>query len=230
MKISLGIEFLKVKKLGFLPRKGASRRIRNFIEGLSLNYLTRGLFWDSPFKPYEIPFLMPQIKQPAEYSLGENIPASADKLNNFMLVDMQMRLKNSFLAKIDRTSMLNSLEVRCPYLDRSLVEFTFSVKSSRKTRIFSQKILLRKITAKHFPKSLIPQKKKGFSLPLKEWLRKELKEFAKTTLHPSQLAQKGYLNQKAIDFYLNQHLSGKEDLHNRIWSLITLELWARHWL
>jgi len=225
---SLFIKKLNMPKLN-LRRKGITRIARNFLEGLNYPYYQRGIFWDSPFKPYELPMLLKHCANISYAQDLDNLLTSKDKLNNFIFWDINYRLQNSFLLKIDRTSMLNSLEVRCPYLDKKLISFCLNIDSRHKASFFKGKILLRNIISKYLPKKLINPKKIGFGIPLKIWLRTDLRKFTIELLKQSKLAQADILNQKAIDFYLNSHINNKEDLHNRIWALITLESWFRQW-
>lgn len=224
---------LKTRLAGYFHgqlRKGSRRIIRNFFEGLEYPWNFRGFFWDSAYKPYEIPALILGLSKKPEYQLPKQYHESNDLLNTAMSIDFNRRMRDSFLVKIDRTSMHNSLEIRCPFLDIDLSAFADSIPSRKKISFFDTKIILKQILSRYLPKSLVYRKKHGFGIPLAEWLRGGLKEFVRKNLADSALAQGGILNQKTISRYLDSHISGKEDLHNNIWSLLTLELWYRRWM
>lgn len=230
------LSFLKIfkKPAGVLKKKGWARRFRHFIEGCTFSYYERGLFWDAPFKPYQIVgLILPEYLEEVSYKillepLFKEIK-SPDLLNSSMYLDLKLRLADLFLVKSDRASMLNSLEVRTPFLDREMLRFSFTLPSCFKVRPFSSKLILREILKKYFPLDLASRKKQGFSLPLREWFRKELRDFLYSNLSPSQIARIGITSQARVDTLLQAHIQKREDLHNELWSLLVLELWYRKW-
>ena len=136
-------------------------------------------------------------------------------------------LADQVLTKVDRVSMANSLEMRAPFLDRELVEYVANLPLNYKLRGWTTKYILRSIAQKYFPSRITKRPKQGFAVPLGQWFRKELKDFAGNAL--TDLKQTGWFNSAAIDQIWNDHQKGKVDNRMEIWNLVALELWRKRW-
>lgn len=150
-----------------------------------------------------------------------------DAIDSMLAVDTRWYLPTDLLPKVDITSMAHSLEVRSPLLDRDLVEFVASLPSSLKIRRFTTKYLLKKAVSGLVPASNLRRPKRGFAVPLAEWLRSDLREYVADHLCPSRLASAGLLQQPAIDRLVEAHASGRADYAHHVWVLLMLELWYR---
>jgi len=133
------------------------------------------------------------------------------------------------LVKIDRMSMANSLEVRVPFLDHELVEFSFTIPSQFKLRRFTTKYILKKAASSILPREIIKKKKEGFSIPIKNWLRNEIKEYAESILLSDSPALE-YFNKKYIEKLIYEHNKNKKDNSHKLWALLNFVLWHKNYI
>jgi asparagine synthase (glutamine-hydrolysing) len=153
-----------------------------------------------------------------------------DPVSELLYVDTKTYLAGDILTKVDRMSMLNSLEVRAPMLDHEFIEWVTSLPPEWKLRGSSQKYILRKLAERvGVPLEALNRPKQGFSLPLVHWIRNELKEVLMILLEPRTL-QRGYFEADGIRKLMNDHLYTGRDLTGRIWRLLMFELWHRNFL
>ena len=123
--------------------------------------------------------------------------------------------------------MLNSLEVRVPLIDYRVAEFAISMSSNFKIRGSTKKYLLRKLAAKYLPEEIFKQSKKGFSIPVAQWLRGSMKDFSSELLFDGNMKARGIFNMKFVDKGWRRHQTGKEDMGKKMWALIRVEIWGR---
>ena len=123
-----------------------------------------------------------------------------------MALDALTYLPDDILAKVDRASMANSLETRAPFLDVKVVEFASRIPISMKIRNGHGKWILRKVLERHVPPRLIDRPKMGFGIPLDDWLRGPLREWAEDLLNPASMAQEGYFDPRTVRQVWDAHL------------------------
>lgn len=150
---------------------------------------------------------------------------SSNIIQKLVYLDMGSRLPDSILAKVDRASMCASLETRAPLLDYRMVEFAATIPMSMKVVNGDGKWLLRELLYRHVPRELVDRPKKGFSLPIAEWLRGPLKDWAESLLDESRLRQQGYFNGTLIRQYWAEHCSGKNNWHYQLWNVLMFQCW-----
>ena len=148
-----------------------------------------------------------------------------DPSSRMMFRDIQSYLTDDILCKVDRAAMSVSLETRVPFLDHKIVELAWRIPLSMKIKGSEGKSILRKILYKNVPKSLIERPKAGFSIPLAQWLRDPLREWAEALLDPSRIDNEGYLNSSYIQVIWHEHLEGKKNWTNRLWSILMFQSW-----
>jgi asparagine synthase (glutamine-hydrolysing) len=148
-----------------------------------------------------------------------------DPLSQLLYVDARTFLLDDNLTRVDRSSMMNSLEVRVPLLDDELVEFMRRVPVRIKQPGWGTKHLLRQAMKRILPENIVRGKKKGFTPPMPFWLRNELKEFMLDTLSEHRLAKLGILEQDYVTRLVDEHLHGHRDNNRQLWALITLVVW-----
>jgi len=154
--------------------------------------------------------------------------SNIDQLEKINLFDLTYYLPGQLLTKIDRMAMMNSLEIRCPFLDRELVEFIFSLPNDYKTDLKNGKIILKEILAEIMPKKFVYRRKQGFGAPINKWLENEqLKKFIYSTLFEKQSNIDYILNKKMIKSIISEFYSGKTSNCYKVWSLLILELWLK---
>lgn len=142
-----------------------------------------------------------------------------------MYLDTISYLPGDILTKVDRASMAVGLEVRCPLLDHRLVEFAWSLPPSMKVSRKSGKRILRDLLAEMVPPRLFDRPKTGFAIPLHTWLRGSLRDWAEQLLDPTVVAAQGYLNAQEITRVWKEHLSGRRDHKDSLWSVLMFQAW-----
>jgi len=150
-----------------------------------------------------------------------------DTLSRIQYVDIKTYLTEDILVKVDRMSMAHSLEVRSPLLDYELMEFAATIPSELKLKGKTSKYILKKSLRDRLPLNLLNREKQGFSIPLAEWLKGELREYVEEVLFSQRSRQRGYFNEKSVEKIWKRHLQGITDYSAHIWTLLMLELWHR---
>lgn len=142
-----------------------------------------------------------------------------------MFYDTQTYLPDDILVKVDRAAMGVSLETRVPFLDHRVIEAAWALPMDLKIRNGVGKYCLRELLYRRVPRNLIERPKMGFGVPLGEWLRGPLKEWAAHLLDDSRLKQAGYLNAAEIKKSWEEHLSGRRNWQYHIWDILMFEAW-----
>ena len=153
-----------------------------------------------------------------------------DPVSQLLYVDTKTYMVADILTKVDRMSMLNSLEVRVPILDHVLVEWVAGLSPDWKLRGSKQKYVLRKLAERvGVPREVLHRSKQGFSLPLVHWMRNELKDMLMILLEPRTL-QRGYFVAAGVSKLMDDHLVRGRTMTGRLWRLLMFELWHRNFL
>lgn len=142
----------------------------------------------------------------------------------FALVDLVTYLEGDILTKVDRASMAASLEVRSPFLDHRLIDF-ISASKLLCTRLCRNKLALRKLLAKRLNPSLFEAPKKGFGLPIDEWLRGGLRTVLEEYTSSARLRAEGLLDAEYIAWVRSEHLSGRRNYGRKLHAVIAWEVW-----
>ena len=161
---------------------------------------------------------------------AEHVRRVPDPLARLQLLDLLGWLPEDILAKVDRTSMAVGLEARCPLLDHRVVELVWRLPAGLRARPGTSKWALRRLLARHLPVELIERPKRGFAVPVHDWLRGRLRDWAEDLLDPARLAEAGMVDPRPVREAWRQHLEGRVDHRFRLWNLLMLEAWRRQWL
>ena len=145
-----------------------------------------------------------------------------DDVSKVMKIDIMNTLNDNYLQKSDLSTMAYSLECRSPFLSKNLVEWALTVPSKFKVNYFNKKIILRELAKKYLPKEIIKKKKKGFEIPIKNWLRNELKNWSLELIKNDNNYKNLNLDKKKILDLFQLHLSGKRDCHPYLWAILVL--------
>ena len=154
-------------------------------------------------------------------------PEGADILTQAFYFEATAKLTGDMLTKVDRMSMANSLEVRCPMLDHEFAELAARIPHAMKMRQGKGKAILVDAVGDRLPPDLLTRPKKGFGVPLALWFRGSLKEFLWDHLTSSTFVRRGIASGPFVRQLLEEHDSGRRDNFHWLWTLLMLELWFR---
>jgi asparagine synthase (glutamine-hydrolysing) len=167
---------------------------------------------------------------PAVFSDPGRAPRLDDYTHRMMYYDTVSYLPDDILVKIDRASMAVSLEARAPLLDHRVVEFAWTLPLSAKVRDGRGKWLLRQLFHRYLPEALASRPKQGFGVPLADWLRGPLRDWAETLLAEARLAEEGFFRPQPVRRKWQEHLSGTRNWSAGLWSVLMFQAWQERWL
>jgi asparagine synthase (glutamine-hydrolysing) len=197
----------------------------------------RHLAWFGMFAPDEFERLAPAWPGPSPASailqtltrvIGEERFEST--LAKILYLDFRTYLEDNLLVKVDRASMACSLELRTPFLDHRLVEFSAGLPASLKLRRFRLKYLFKKAVEPWLPRETVYRQKRGFSVPIADWMRQELRPLMDEALNAEKLKRQGFFDPVFVRRLLEEHWSGRADHRKPLWTLLSFELWHERWM
>jgi asparagine synthase (glutamine-hydrolysing) len=153
-----------------------------------------------------------------------------DGVRGLQLLDVHTYLPDDLLLKSDLASMAHSLELRAPFLDHEVVELGLGLPAHLKFEGRTGKVALRRAFASDLPERVAARGKKGFGVPLSRWFRGELRELASDVLLDGRVRTRGQFRIDAVERLLADHVAGRADHGQRLWTLLMLELWQRRHL
>jgi asparagine synthase (glutamine-hydrolysing) len=183
-------------------------------------YLKLISHWDAPSSivlgASEYPSPIPDTRQ---------MPSGLSDAEKMMLLDLLLYLPDDNLAKVDRAAMSVSLETRVPMLDHRVVEYAWQLPLSMKLRDHVGKWALRQILYRYVPRALIERPKMGFSVPIADWLRGPLRDWAESLLNTERLSREGFLDPKPIRQRWKEHIDGRRNWQNQLWDVLMFQSW-----
>lgn len=150
-----------------------------------------------------------------------------DDLSRSLYLDFKIVLEGDMLAKVDRASMLASLETRTPMLDKDVIELAAQIPGHFKINSRKKKIILKDAFQDLIPKPLFTASKKGFNVPIADWLRNELKKDILSELNEEYVREQNIFNYDFIRIILNEHFSRKKDRSSELWALYVFQRWYK---
>lgn len=158
------------------------------------------------------------------YRIGNDIK-NENFISNMQIIDFDTYLPNDILVKVDRAAMANSLETRVPFLDKRIIEYAYSMPLEYKLSGNVTKRIIRDLLYEEIPKELLERPKQGFGIPLDDWLKGCLREWAESYLYSETFRQFPELDFEAIDRIWSVELSGKYKYKTIIWNILMLAQW-----
>jgi len=236
-KYSSFLPYSMLKKLGkLLPVSDNNMsfdfKVNRFVKGLRFDADLRHQVWLGSFDNYELLKLMtPQYKighSAYDMPLLRNHMHHCDTEENWeraLWQDMRFYLQDNMLVKIDRAAMFNSLEVRVPFLDKRLSQYVMHLPANLKYRGKISKYILKKLAKEYLPEDIINRPKKGFGIPVSQWLRDDLLEMVQEYLGHEHIKEQGIFNPDYVDQLVYEHLRTKQNHRLPLWNLLMFELW-----
>lgn len=158
----------------------------------------------------------------------DKVGSSNKTLSDFRNIDKIMSLEGDMLVKVDRTSMLTSLESRAPFLNKKLWDFTHSLPEEYLINGWNKKYLLKEAFKKYFPEGFLNKSKKGFGVPVGDWLRGYLSQELTSYIEPGFLKAQDLFNADEITSIVSNHLEGKEDNTFKVWTFFCFQKWYKN--
>lgn len=174
------------------------------------------------FRAKEIAQLKPGLPVPSRYA-PPNLPRQFSPAEAQAFFDLQRYLPDDLLVKVDRASMHHSLEVRVPLLDHRLVAFALNLSPALKISGHTLKYFLKEVLADYLPRQLFDRPKWGFSIPLRFWLKDELRFLLEEHLSVKAVKNTGIVDPTIVEKMKSRYLKGDTYLFNRLWALIVLQ-------
>ena len=153
-----------------------------------------------------------------------------DCISQMLMVDYQTYMGDNILTKVDRATMSVGLEGREPFLDYHIIEFAAQLPSYFKYRDGEQKWLLKQITHKYLPESMMNRPKMGFAPPVSAWFKDELKSYFLHYLSHERLSKEGYFNADEVVRLRDEYLAGKNVSIKKLWFILMFEMWYEKWM
>ncbi|HEU4523231.1 MAG TPA: asparagine synthase (glutamine-hydrolyzing) [Thermoanaerobaculia bacterium] len=153
---------------------------------------------------------------------------AGDVLAGAMLLDYRTYLRDNLLVKVDRATMLSSVEARAPFLDRDVTGFALSLPPSLRVRRLTTKWILKKAAEVWLPRDVIYRKKRGLSVPVASWINRGLREETDRLLSASRLEESG-LDHAFVRGLLEEHRGGRVNHARPLWAVIMLQYWMENW-
>ncbi|UJH91325.1 asparagine synthase (glutamine-hydrolyzing) [Antarcticibacterium sp. 1MA-6-2] len=157
----------------------------------------------------------------------EQIGDQNKTLSDFRNIDKIISLEGDMLVKVDRTSMLTSLESRAPFLNKKLWNFTAQLPEDYLMKGWNKKYLLKESFKRYFPEGFLDKSKQGFGVPVGDWLRGHLSSELKSYIEPEFIKFQNIFQLVKISDMVNNHLSGKEDNTFRVWTFFCFQKWYK---
>nr|MBA2302047.1 asparagine synthase (glutamine-hydrolyzing) [Acidobacteriota bacterium] len=220
-------------------KKGLVNKTRRFVAGLAgapadiehyrwMTFLSPAMKHRLYTPRFQEGLLSSDVYQPVRSALQR--ANGDDLLNRQLYTDLCIYLADDILVKVDRMSMATSLETRAPLLDTDVMELAFSMPGNLKIRDGERKFVLKKAVSGLVPQRILDRRKEGFSIPMKNWLRRELVPLMESLLSEDRLTARGLVDANEVRVLIEQHRSGRANHAHVLFSLMVFERWAQEFL
>jgi asparagine synthase (glutamine-hydrolysing) len=213
---------------------GLDYLLSRFAAAAEKDLVERHHTWFGSFSPaMQQPILAPRL---LEALTGDDVFGSArsriegkdlpDSLSKLLYMDFTMYLQDDLLTKVDRATMLASLEARAPFLDHDLSQFAAGLPSSLKLRGKTTKDIFRRSVKRRLPADVLKRRKRGFNIPFSKWLLHGLGDELKQRFSVEKVEARGLFNPDGVAALLDEHLAGNTDHRKPLFTLLAFDLWC----
>jgi asparagine synthase (glutamine-hydrolysing) len=207
-------------------------KLKKFLDGLDPDPILRHVHWMGTFARSDLRDLLVNYDADADDRVARLLlmpgPHGEGWLERLLRMDQRFYLQDGVLVKVDRASMANSLEVRVPFLDRTIIAFADGLHARSKLSGRTSKAILRRHAASRFPPEISKRPKKGFGAPLGHWFRSDLRPLLEDVFSERRIGEQGIFKPKFVRHLLEQHWSGRRDHRKQILNLLSFALWYEH--
>jgi asparagine synthase (glutamine-hydrolysing) len=202
---------------------------RRFVEDAERDLEQRHMAWFGALGP-EAERLAVDYRPPAALESWLRLAPIADPVKKVMVFDLFTYLAENLLSKVDRATMLASIEARAPFLDRSIMELALAQPAGSAVGNVSMKMALKKAAEARLPRDIIHRRKRGLSVPVSDLINNGLRNEFNAMLEPARLSAQGLIRPEPVTQLLQEHRSGRADHGRRLWPLFILQRWHHRWL
>jgi asparagine synthase (glutamine-hydrolysing) len=213
---------------------GLDYLVERFAAGVDLDRLERHGVWFGSIDPRRVgEVLSPELRR----RVGELHPAAPlavlrvrhrlpDALAELLYADFTGYLQDDLLTKVDRTTMLASLEARAPFLDHELAQFVAGIPSRHKVRGFTTKAILRRTVRRRLPPAVLGRRKRGFNIPFSRWVVEGLGDELRERFSPARCRARGVLASDGVGRLIDEHMARRADHRKPLFALLALDRWC----
>ena len=213
-------------------------KLKQFLKGVGVSSEVRFFLWRGAFSNAErSELLSPEIrrelhKENAYEEIYRYVRRSGltKELERILYLSMKLYLQDNNLVTVDRASMANGLEVRSPLLDRDVAEFVCRLPMEYKLNGLRTKYILKKAAEEFLPRNIVYRKKKGFGVPLAQWLAGDLREFMLDYLSQERIQRQGIFHYPYIKQLIDEQLTKTKDNREPLWTLLVFQTWYEKYM
>ncbi len=212
-------------------------RAKRFVRSSHYDLITRHHSWFGSFSIEEqTALLTPEVRQQTSDDIYREAREmleqcdAASEIEQMQYLDMNFYMAEDILTKVDRASMAVSLETRAPFLDPRIGQFAASIPLDYKLRGSKGKYILKRSLEGLLPDEILHRKKKGFGIPIAEWLKGRLNPLMHDLLAPERLKEQGLFNAAYVQTLIAEHEKGIASHHKQLWTLLVFQLWHDNFL
>ncbi len=209
-------------------------KLKKFVSGYEGNALHRNERWLAAFdEESKQKLLIGNLVLGDTFEDIDRYSGRSDSQETFdmlALLHERMYMMDGVLVKVDRASMMNSLEVRAPFLDSRVVELANHMPTDFKLKGLERKYILKEVMRGKLPDEIIYRRKKGFGMPIGKWIKDDLKPVIEDYLSQDSVTKMGIFDYAFVRSLLDDHYAGKKDNRKQIWTLFVFSMWWRKWM
>lgn len=212
-------------------------KAKRFVRAANLDAVERHHSWFGSFSADEqLRLLTPEILAASDGDIYRgpremlSLCDATDEIEQMQFLDMNYYMAEDILTKLDRAAMAVSLETRAPFLDPRVAQFAAALPLEYKLKGSNGKYILKKAVEDLLPQTILNRPKKGFGIPIAEWLKGRLNPLMHDLLSPERLSVQGLFEPEYVQTLIREHESGRASHHKQLWTLLVFQLWYNNFL